>query len=480
MQRLWQKRQEIPAWQEYNKFFGGFKMDNKAFVKELVDKARVAQLEFEKFNQEQVDKIVKAIAKVVYDNAEPLAKMAVEETRMGVYEHKIKKNQGKAKIIWNNLKTKKSVGVIKRDMATGITEVARPVGVVGAVTPCTNPIVTPMCNAMFALKGRNAIIIAPHPRAKKCAKTVVAMFSAEIEKLGAPKNLIQVIEEPSVELSNELMSAVDIIVATGGMPMVKAAYSSGKPAYGVGVGNVQCIIDRGVDFKEAVPKIIDGREFDNGIICSGEQTIILPEELYDDIIKEFQKNNCFYVEDKTTKDKISAVLFPDGIMNKDLVGMPATKVAELAGISVPQNTRVILLKADGYGDKDILSKEKMCPVISTYKYKKFDEAITIAQSNLDIDGRGHSVSIHSANVENIEKAANILTVSRVLINQICSTMNGGSFFNSLAPTTTLGCASWGGNSISENFDYKHLLNITRIAYFLKDNKMPTDEEIWGE
>jgi succinate-semialdehyde dehydrogenase len=235
-----------------------------------------------------------------------------------------------------------------------------------------------------------------------------------------------------------------------------------------------------MDYTEAVPKIIDGREFDNGIICSGEQTVILPEELYDDIIREFEKRQCFYIEDKATKDKVADILFPGGIMNKDLVGMPATKVAELAGIEVPEDTRVILLKADGPGAMDILSKEKMCPVISTYKYKTFKDAIDIAQSNLDIDGRGHSVSIHSNNVANIEMAAEILTVSRVLINQICSTMNGGSFFNSLAPTTTLGCASWGGNSISENFDYKHLLNITRIAYFLKDNKVPTDKEIWGE
>ena len=455
-------------------------MDSKMLIKELVTKARVAQAEYEKFSQEQVDAIVKAVAKVVYDNAEILAKMAIEETRMGVYEHKVKKNQGKAKIIWNNLKTKKSVGIIKRDEITGITEVARPVGVVGAITPCTNPIVTPMSNAMFALKGRNAIIIAPHPRGKRCAKAVIDMFNEQLDKLGAPGNLIQLIEEPSVELSSELMSAVDVIVATGGMAMVKAAYSSGKPAFGVGVGNVQCIIDRDMDYTEAVPKIIDGREFDNGIICSGEQTVILPEELYDDIIREFEKRQCFYIEDKATKDKVADILFPGGIMNKDLVGMPATKVAELAGIEVPEDTRVILLKADGPGAMDILSKEKMCPVISTYKYKTFKDAIDIAQSNLDIDGRGHSVSIHSNNVANIEMAAEILTVSRVLINQICSTMNGGSFFNSLAPTTTLGCASWGGNSISENFDYKHLLNITRIAYFLKDNKVPTDKEIWGE
>lgn len=455
-------------------------MTSAEIIKEMVDQSRQAQLAYESFNQEQVDAVVRAIAKVVYDNADPLAKMAAEETRMGVYEHKILKNQGKARIIWNSLKGKKSVGVISRDEETGITEVARPMGVVGAITPCTNPIVTPMCNAMFALKGRNSIIIAPHPRAKKCGRVVVDMMNDAIRALGAPENLIQIIDDPSVEMSKELMSAVDVVVATGGMPMVKAAYSSGKPAYGVGVGNVQCIIDRGVNISEAVPKIITGREFDNGIICSGEQTVIAPAELYDEVIREFEKNNCYYIGDKEKKDKVSAVLFPGGIMNKDLVGMPATKVAELAGIEVPANTRVILMKADGSGKADILSKEKMCPVISTYAYGDFSEAVSIAQDNLNVDGRGHSVSIHSNDAKNLEYAANILTVSRVLVNQICSTMNGGSFFNSLTPTTTLGCASWGGNSISENFGYKHLLNITRIAYYLKDNKQPGDSEIWGE
>ena len=454
-------------------------MDIKTQIDEMILKARQAQRLFESYNQEQVDALVKAIAKVVYDNAKPFAKMAVEETRMGVYEDKIKKNEGKSKIIWNNLKDKKSVGVISRNEETGITEVARPVGVVGAITPCTNPIVTPMCNAMFALKGRNAVIIAPHPRAKKCGKVVVDAMNKELDRLGAPKNLIQIIEEPSVEFSKELMSAVDVVVATGGMPMVKAAYSSGKPAFGVGAGNVQCIIDRDVDISVAVPKIVAGRMFDNGIICSGEQTVIAPKEDYDAIINEFRKNRCHFISDKTEIDIIRKTLFPGGVMNKDLVGQSAIAVAKAAGISVPADTKVILVEAGDFGNNDLLSKEKMCPVISTYKYETFDDALKIAQANLDVEGRGHSVSIHSNNKENIENAGKVLTVSRVLINQICSTMNGGSFYNGLAPTTTLGCASWGGNSISENFDYKHLLNIIKIAYYLEDKKVPTDEEIWG-
>ncbi len=454
-------------------------MEAKEMVASLVEKSRIAQKQLEKFNQQQIDAIVRAIAKVVYDNAEPLARLSVDETRMGVYEHKIAKCKGKSKIIWGNLKDKVSVGIVERNEETGITVIARPVGVVGAITPCTNPVVTPMCNAMFAIKGRNTVILSPHPRAKKLTAQLVAMFNEAIKPLGAPENVIQFIDPPSVEASAELMKQVDVVVATGGMAMVRSAYSSGKPAYGVGVGNVQCIVDRGMDISVAVPKILEGRAFDNGIICSGEQTIIAPKEEYDAIMAEAQKNGAVYVTDPAQKQALRDTIFPGGVMNKDLVGVSAIKVAEAAGIKVPADTRVILIEADGYGKADILSKEKMCPVISTYRYDAFEEAVEIAQANLEVDGRGHSVSIHSDNDEHLEYAGNRLEVARVLVNQICSTMNGGSFQNGLAPTTTLGCCSWGNNSISENFDYKHLINYIRIAKFLKDKPTPTDEELWG-
>ena len=454
-------------------------MEAKEMVASLVEKSRIAQKQLEKFNQQQIDAIVRAIAKVVYDNAEPLARLSVDETRMGVYEHKIAKCKGKSKIIWGNLKDKVSVGIVERNEETGITVIARPVGVVGAITPCTNPVVTPMCNAMFAIKGRNTVILSPHPRAKKLTAQLVAMFNEAIKPLGAPENVIQFIDPPSVEASAELMKQVDVVVATGGMAMVRSAYSSGKPAYGVGVGNVQCIVDRGMDISVAVPKILEGRAFDNGIICSGEQTIIAPKEEYDAIMAEAQKNGAVYVTDPAQKQALRDTIFPGGVMNKDLVGVSAIKGAEAAGIKVPADTRVILIEADGYGKADILSKEKMCPVISTYRYDAFEEAVEIAQANLEVDGRGHSVSIHSDNDEHLEYAGNRLEVARVLVNQICSTMNGGSFQNGLAPTTTLGCCSWGNNSISENFDYKHLINYIRIAKFLKDKPTPTDEELWG-
>lgn len=455
-------------------------MEAKDFVDELVARARKAQEEYEKFSQEQADAIVRACAKAVYDNAEYLARLAVDETRMGVYEHKIQKNKGKAKVIWNSLKGKKSVGILSRNEETGITEIARPVGVVGAVTPCTNPVVTPMCNAMFALKGLNAIIIGPHPRSKNTSYETVRLMNEAIAKLGAPKNLIQIIEEPTVELSSALMHAVDVVVATGGMPMVRSAYSSGKPAYGVGAGNVQCIFDRGIDLEKEIPMAVEGRAFDNGIICSGEQTAILPAEDYDKAVSIFVKNGCHYISSDEEVAKLTDTLFPEGVMNKKLVGVSALRIAEAAGIKVPDNTKVLLVKAPNYGKACLLSKEKMCPVISAYRYGDFSEAVAIAQANLNVEGRGHSVSIHSNNKENIEYAGERLTVSRLLVNQICSTMNGGSFYNSLTPTTTLGCASWGNNSISENFSYRFLLNVIRIAYRLDNAVIPTDDEIWAD
>jgi len=453
-------------------------MEAKTMVNELILNARKAQEELNNCTQEQVDAYVKAIGKVVYDHAEEYARLAVDETRMGVFEDKIKKNQGKSRIIWNSLKDKKSVGIIERNKEEGLTIVARPVGVVGAITPCTNPVVTPMCNAMFAIKGRNAIIIAPHPRAKKCNKIVVEAMIEAITKLGAPKNTIQYIDEPSTDISAELMHGVDVVVATGGMGMVRAAYSSGKPAFGVGAGNVQCIVDTDVDFDTAAAKIVAGRSFDNGIICSGEQTVIAHKDNYDEVIAALVKNGCAFISDAEDKQKLRDNLFPDGIMNKDLVGQNAMKIAEVAGLDIPEGTKVILVEADGYGKDDIFSKEKMCPVISTYRYDNWDEALDIAQANLNIEGRGHSVSIHTNNQEHAEAAGARLTVCRVLINQVCSTMNGGAFSNSLTPTTTLGCGSWGNNSISENFSYKHLLNIIRIGYE-NGKTQPSDEEIWG-
>lgn len=452
--------------------------DSKTYIDSYIDRARIAQTAFEKMSQAEVDSAVKIVGKVVFDHAEYLAEIAVEETGMGNYPDKVAKNKNKAKIIWNSLRGKQSRGIIDRNETTGITKIAKPIGVVAAITPCTNPIVTPMSNAMFALKGGNAIIITPHHKALRCSTETVNMINAELKKIGMPDNLIQILDQQSRENTRNLISSADIVIATGGMSMVHAAYSSGRPALGVGAGNVQCILDRDVDFKEAVPKIVAGRAFDNGIICSGEQSIICPTEDFDAIMTEFEKNNCVVIRDKATKEAFRAAMFEGEAMSRHTIGQSAQAVAKLAGVEIPEDTKVIVIEADGSGDADILAKEKMCPVISAYKYEDFKDGVEMARENLEREGKGHSVSLHSNNKENIEYVGTELCVSRFVINQICASSAGGSFFNGLAPTNTLGCGSWGHNSISENLDYKHLINVSRIAYYMADNTVPSDEDLW--
>ncbi len=452
-------------------------MESKEYIMEYIKKGKKAQSIIEKYNQKQVDEVVKVIAKTVYDHAELLAKIAVEETGMGMYEDKVAKNKMKAKVIWNNLRGKKSVGIIKRDEETGITEIAKPMGVVAAITPTTNPIVTPMSNAMFAVKGRNAIIITPHHRAIRCSTKAIELINQELKRINAPENLLQILNHQSRENTRNLIESADLVIATGGMGMVKAAYSSGKPALGVGAGNVQCIIDEDADIKDAVPKIILGRRFDNGIICSGEQSVIIPEKEYEYIKRVFKENGGYYIESALERDQLRNTLFQYGVMNKDVVGQSAEKIAKMAGIDIPKETKIIIVEAES--ETDLLGKEKMCPVLTVYKYNDLDEAIRIAKTNLEMEGKGHSIAIHSTKKAHIEKVAESLEVSRFVVNQTSATSAGGSFHNGFAPTNTLGCGSWGNNSISENLDYKHLINISRIGYYMKDNRVPTDEELWG-
>jgi succinate-semialdehyde dehydrogenase len=448
-------------------------------ISELITKSRAAQQTIAAYSQEKIDAIVRMFAKVVYDNAEPLAKLAAEESRMGVYEDKITKNKGKARILWHALKDKKSVGILEYDEEAGIALAAKPMGVIGAATPCTNPIVTPMCNAMFAVKGGNSIIIAPHPRSKKCAARLAELYYAELDKMGVPRDIFLIIEEPTIELSNELMKAVDVVIATGGAAMVKSAYSSGKPSFGVGPGNVQGLVDDDVDIEETAKKMIQSRIFDNGIICSGTQTIIAGKKNYQKVIDAFVKNGAAYFDDPATVDKFRKALVPNGQIHKDSVGQPVAAIAKLAGVEIPAGTKLIILKPEKYGREDHLSREKMCPVMTAYEYNTWEDAVDIAHANLLYEGAGHSVDVQSNTKEHIEYAGLKLPVSRILVNQICTSMNGGAFQNSLSPTTTLGCGSWGNNSISENLSYYHLFNKSRIAYVKPKWNQPSDEEIFA-
>ena len=454
-------------------------MESKDYISGYIDRARKAQAEFEKMTQEQVDRAVQTIGRVVYENAQFLAEIAVEETGMGNVEDKVAKNRQKAGIVWNNLRGKKSRGILDTDETTGISRVAKPMGVVAAITPCTNPIVTPMSNAMFALKCGNAIVFTPHHKSVRCSTKTVEMINAELAKLGCPENLIQILDEHSRENTRNLISMADVVVATGGAGMVNAAYSSGRPALGVGAGNVQCIIDEGYDYQEAVPKIIQGRSYDYGIICSAEQSVICPDEDFDNIMEEFRKNGGWVVSDQEDLEKVRSAMFEDGKPNRHSVGQSCQKVAELAGLEIPADTRVIVAVADGTGLTDVLGGEKMAPVIAAYRYSDLDEAIRIAGENLEKDGKGHSVSFHTDSEEHIAKVAESLCVSRFVINQCSANSAGGSYFNGLNPTNTLGCGSWGHNSISENLNYTHLMNVSRVARFMPDNPVPTEEELWG-
>lgn len=446
----------------------------------LVARAREAQAGFESFSQEQVDAIVRDIGKHVYDNAEKLARMAVDETGIGVYEDKVLKKKGKARAIWNSLKGKRSRGIIDEDPETNLIYVAKPMGVVGAVTPITNPVVTPMCNGMFALKTGNSVIFAPHPKAQMCAEHLTEEFMRIVKAHGGPDDLIQVVRDGSVIKTQQLMQSVDVVVATGGGAMVKSAYSSGKPSFGVGAGNVPVIIDRGVDLGEAVDKIITGAAFDNGIICSHEQFVLTPQEYFDETVGAFTASGkVWYTDDPAQVQRLRDVVFPGGHLNKDVVGVSAREIGAMAGIDVPASARLILLPARGAGEEDILAREKLCPVVAILPYQTFAEAVQKAKANLLVEGAGHSAALHSHDDDNIRHAGLELPISRLVVNQPSSLTAGGSLTNGFAPTTTLGCGSWGGNSISENLDYKHLMNVSRIGKVITHKPAPTDEEIWA-
>lgn len=448
-------------------------------VEELVARSKAAQEQFSFVTQEQADSAARSICKVVYDNAEKLGRMAAKETRMGSIEDKITKCRMKSSLIWESIKNEKTVGVIHRIEERQMLEIAKPLGVVACITPSTNPVVTPMCNAAFALKTRNSIIFAPHPRAVKCTKLLVEMFRKELAKFGFPEDLVLGLEQISIEDSQNLMSLVDEVVATGGPAMVKSAYSSGKPSLGVGQGNVQCIIDKDADLADAADKVLLGRSFDNGLICLGEQTVFVPEKNYDAFIDEIKNHGGYYIEQADLVEKVRTGLFPEnGPISREVVGLSAEEVGERIGLDVPNGTRAIVVKADDVGRADVLSREKLCPVLTVFPYSTFKEGVSMMIENLDYEGKGHSIAIHSNQSEHVEYAAIQCAVSRVIVNQPAGTTGGGSPTNGFTATTTLGCGSWGNNSFSGNLSHKHFMNITRVGYPYEESYLSAPELAW--
>lgn len=436
-------------------------------VEDLVDKSRVALEQLEGFSQEEIDSGVKAIALAIKDHAEELAIEAVEETGLGNVESKIAKNKEIGMGVWWSMKDKKSVGIIDEDEEKGIYYVAHPKGIIGCITPSTNPTLTILGNAMIALKGRNTVLVSPHPSAVNTSIHTVEIMNKALEELNFPANTIQVVEEPTLQASQDVMSMSDIVVATGGPGMVKAAYSSGRPSFGVGQGNVQVIIDPDyTDFDKIAENIVFSRTFDNGILCAGEQTVIVPEEHEQALIEAFKKKGVYVNLDEEANVKLREVLFENGAMARDAVGKTAPEIGQMAGIPIPEDASMLLTKVTKHGSDELLSGEKMCNVVSlnTYTDGDFKEAQQIAKDNLLYQGAGHSTVLYSDNKENILEAGQFIPVGRLLINVPGLAATGVGIITNINPTSSIGCGSWGNNSISENLTYEHLINISSIAF----------------
>lgn len=426
---------------------------------------RQAQKVFATYTQEQVDKIFHAAALAANKQRIPLAKMAVEETGMGVVEDKVIKNHYAAEYIYNAYKDTKTCGVIEEDKAFGIKKIAEPIGLIAAVIPTTNPTSTAIFKALISLKTRNAIIISPHPRAKKCTIAAAKVVLDAAVAAGAPEGIIGWIDVPSLELTNEVMKSSDTILATGGPGMVKAAYSSGKPALGVGAGNTPVIIDDTADIQLAVNSIIHSKTFDNGMICASEQSVTVLSKVYNAVKKEFKERGCYFLKGDEL-DKVRKTIIINGALNAKIVGQKAHTIAALAGVDVPEDTKILIGEVESVDISEEFAHEKLSPVLAMYKAKNFDEAIAKAERLVADGGYGHTSSlyIHPAQSEKIAKHAAAMKTCRVLINTPSSHGGIGDLYNfKLAPSLTLGCGSWGGNSVSENVGVKHLINIKTVA-----------------
>ena len=431
-----------------------------------IKRVRKAQEAYAKFTQEQVDKIFLACASAANKARIPLAKLAVEETGMGIVEDKVIKNHYAAEYIYNKYKDTKTCGVIEEDKAYGVTKIAEPIGIIGAVIPTTNPTSTAIFKTLMCLKTRNGCIISPHPRAKNstiaAAKTV---YEAAVAA-GAPEGIISWIDVPSLELTNLLMTSVDTILATGGPGMVRAAYSSGKPALGVGAGNTPAIIDESADITLAVSSIIHSKTFDNGMICASEQSVIISEKIYKQVRKEFADRGCYILKPEEL-DKVRKTIIINGALNAKIVGQSAYKIASIAGVKVPETAKVLIGEVESVELSEEFAHEKLSPVLAMYKAASFDDAVAKAERLIADGGYGHTSSVYlnvSTSQEKLDKFRKAMKTCRILVNTPSSQGGLGDLYNfKLEPSLTLGCGSWGGNSVSENVSVKHLLNIKTVA-----------------
>ena len=440
--------------------------DSVEKLEDVIKRVREAQKEFSTFSQEKVDEIFRAAAIAANQARIPLAKMAVEETGMGVVEDKVIKNHFASEYIYNKYRHEKTCGVIEEDKSYGIKTIVEPIGLIAAVIPTTNPTSTAIFKTLSCLKTRNGIIISPHPRAKKSTIEAAKVVLEAAVKAGAPEGIIGWIDIPSLEMTNFLMQSADTILATGGPGMVKAAYSSGKPALGVGAGNTPAVIDESANIILAVNSIIHSKTFDNGMVCASEQSVIIDNKIYDAVKAEFARRNCYFLNPEET-EKVRKTIIINGALNAKIVGQKAYKIAEMAGIGVPETTKILIGEVESVDLSEEFAHEKLSPVLAMYRANDFEDAIAKASKLIDDGGRGHTSSLYInalTEKEKIEKFSSKMRTCRVLINTPASQGGIGDLYNfKLTPSLTLGCGSYGGNSVSENVGIKQLLNIKKVA-----------------
>ena len=429
-------------------------------------RTRAAQEKFSTYTQEQVDAIFLAAAMAANKARIRLAKLAVEETGMGVVEDKVIKNHYASEYIYNAYKHEKTCGVLEEDPSYGIQKIAEPIGVVAAVIPTTNPTATAIFKTLICLKTRNGIVISPHPRAKRSTIEAAKIVLEAAVAAGAPEDIISWIDQPSLELTGQVMRTADLTLATGGPGMVRSAYSSGKPALGVGAGNVPAIIDDSADILMAVSSIIHSKTFDNGMICASEQSVLVLDTIYDAVRKEFEDRGCYFLNEEE-KDQLRAVILINGALNAKIVGQSAVKIAELAGITVPEKTKILIGEVDSVELEEPFAHEKLSPVLAMYRVKTFEEAVEKAQKLLEDGGYGHTAAVYLCTrtaTDKMKLFSQRMKAGRILVNTPSAQGGIGDLYNfRLTPSLTLGCGSWGGNSVSENVGVRHLMNVKTVA-----------------
>ena len=455
----------------------------KEEIRGLVERSRVAQKKIENYTQEQVDELIRAMVWSVARPgvAEEIAQFTLDETQLGNYEGKFLKIQRKTRATLMDIIDDKSVGILEEDPERAIVKIAKPMGVIGALAPSTNPEATPVIKAIHAVKGRNSIIVAPHPRAKLTNKKICDLMRNALETYGAPADLVIGIETPTLELTNELMNQCDRVLATGGGAMVNAAYSSGTPALGVGVGNAVITVDETADLEDASDKIKISKTLDLAASCSADNSVILVNTIYDEMISKFQKKGGYLVSEEE-KEKLKNTLWDEeGHLNTAIVAQPADKIAEMADISIPEGTEFYIVPETGWGPDHPFSGEKLSVVMALYKADNIDHAIELTNNIQSYQGQGHSCGIYSNSDENIMKLANVTKTSRVMVNQPQSASNSGNLWNGMRQTFSLGCGSWGGNGTNNNISWRDLINETWVSKPLTETKeLSSDEELFGD